>query len=71
LGRDGFLPQVLSRVHPVFRTPSIAIIIYGVLAVAIAVSGTFLQLLVFANLAVVLLYMLCAVAALFVAEPRR
>lgn len=64
LGRDGFLPRVLVRVHPAFRTPSTAIIIYGVMVVAIALSGTFLQLLVFANLAVLVLYTLCAIAAL-------
>jgi len=61
--RDRFLPQVLARVHPAFRTPSIAIITYGVLVVGIALTGTFERLGVFANLAAVLLYILCAIAA--------
>lgn len=62
-GRDRFLPQVLSRVHPSFHTPSVAIITYGFMVTALALSGTFEQLAVFANLAALMLYFLCAVAA--------
>jgi basic amino acid/polyamine antiporter, APA family len=62
--RDRLLPAVLSRVHPVFRTPTIAIVTYGVLVAGIALSGTFERLGVFANLAAISLYILCAIAAL-------
>jgi basic amino acid/polyamine antiporter, APA family len=62
--RDRFLPQALAMVHPRFRTPSVSIIVYGVLVAALTLSGTFERLLIFANLTVLLLYFLCAVAAL-------
>ena len=64
LSRDGFLPRVLSRVHPRFHTPNVAIVAYGALVAAIALSGTFEQLAVFANLAALMVYFLCAIAAL-------
>jgi basic amino acid/polyamine antiporter, APA family len=62
--RDGFLPRVLASVHPRFQTPHVAILLYGVVVTAIALSGTFERLAIFANLAALLLYFLCAIAAL-------
>ncbi len=62
LSRDGFLPRVFAAVHAKFHTPYVAIIAYGGLVVAIAVSGTFEQLAIFANLAALTLYFLCAIA---------
>jgi APA family basic amino acid/polyamine antiporter len=62
-GRDRFLPRVLSQVHPTFHTPSVAIITYGFMVTGLALSGTFEQLAVFANLAALMLYFLCALAA--------
>lgn len=44
LAADGYGPAVLARVHPHFRTPAIAIAVQGVLAVALALSGSFVQL---------------------------
>ncbi|MET0534999.1 MAG: amino acid permease [Steroidobacter sp.] len=64
LSRDGFLPRVLSSVHPTFHTPHKAIVVYGVIVAAIALSGTYETLAVFANLAALMLYSLCAIAAL-------
>jgi amino acid transporter len=61
--RDGFLPKALAAVHPQFHTPHVAILVYGVIVGAIALSGTFETLAVFANLAALMLYFLCAVAA--------
>jgi APA family basic amino acid/polyamine antiporter len=63
MSRDGFLPRLLSSVHPAFHTPHLAIIVYGTAIAGIALSGTFETLAKFANLAAVLLYFLCAVAA--------
>lgn len=63
LSRDGFLPRVLASVHPRFHTPHKAIIVYGVIVAAIAMSGTFETLTIFANLAALMLYFLCAIAA--------
>jgi amino acid transporter len=61
-GRDGFIPRVFSAVHPVMRTPHVAISVYGVLLVALALSGTFQQLAVLSNLSALVLYFLCAIA---------
>ncbi|MGH8176946.1 MAG: APC family permease [Steroidobacter sp.] len=63
LSRDRFLPRALAAVHPTFHTPHRAILLYGVIVASIALSGTFEELAVFANLAALLLYFLCAIAA--------
>lgn len=63
MSRDHFLPRVLAAVHPNFHTPHKAIIIYGVIIGAIALSGTYETLTIFANLSALMLYFLCAVAA--------
>jgi len=64
LSRDGFLPKVFTQVHPRFHTPNVAIVVYGFLVGAIALSGTFEQLAVFANLAALTVYFLCAISVL-------
>lgn len=61
--RDGFLPRIFSSVHPQFHTPHVAILVYGVVVATIALSGTYETLAVFANLAALSLYFLCAIAA--------
>jgi amino acid transporter len=61
--RDGFLPKVFSSVHPSFHTPHVAILVYGCVVAVIALSGTYETLTVFANLAALMLYFLCAIAA--------
>jgi len=62
LGRDRFLPRQLSSVHSEYRTPHIAIILHSVILGVLALSGTFQQLAVFANLTAFVLYILCAIA---------
>jgi amino acid transporter len=62
LARDGFLPGPLAAVHPRYRTPHLAIIAYGVLAIAVSLTGTFEQLAVLSNLAALGVYFLGAVA---------
>ncbi len=44
LAVDGYGPRVLARVHPRYQTPAWAIVTQGVLAAALAVSGSFVQL---------------------------
>jgi len=62
LGRDRFLPSVLSAVHTKFHSPHIAIIVHGVVIGAFALSGTFEQLAIFANITAFVLYAMCAIA---------
>jgi basic amino acid/polyamine antiporter, APA family len=64
LGRDGFIPKWFARVHPRFRTPDVAIITYAAIAFALSYNSTFQQLAVLSNMAVLLLYIMCCLAAL-------
>jgi len=58
-GRDGALPQFFAHVHPRYRSPDVAIITYAAIAFALSLSGTFEQLAVLSNVAVLLMYLLC------------
>ena len=62
LARDGFLPGALAAVHPRFRTPHLAVMLYAVMVIGLALSGTFERLAVLSNLAAFVLYILCAIA---------
>lgn len=61
--RDGFLPQALARVHPVHQTPHVAIVVQAVLVLLLAASNGFEFLAVIANVAALLVYLGCALAA--------
>ncbi len=63
LGRDGILPRALTHVHPRFRTPDVAIVLYAVLAFIFSLISTFEALAVMANVAALLLYLVCCAAA--------
>ena len=63
-GRDGFIPKWFAHVHPRFHTPDVAIITYAAIAFALSFSSTFQRLAILSNMAVLLLYILCCLAAL-------
>jgi basic amino acid/polyamine antiporter, APA family len=63
LARDGYLPRALSRVHPANRSPQLAIVTQSILTLALAITSTFEQLAVIANIAALALYLGCAAAA--------
>src|SRR5664279_590738 len=56
LSEQGMLPPWLSKVHPVRRTPWLAIMTHVVLAFTLASTGSFVKLIVVANVAVLLMY---------------
>jgi len=60
--RDGFLPPILARLHPVHRSPVAAIILQCVIVLAFAITSTFERLAILANLSILVLYGLCCVA---------
>ena len=61
--RDGFLPDALARVHPRYHTPHIAIAVQASLTCVLAIASTFGFLAVIANVAALLVYFSCALAA--------
>ncbi|WP_342316841.1 APC family permease [Lysobacter sp. FW306-1B-D06B] len=44
LAQDGYGPRWLGAIHPRFRTPVTAIVLIGVISLALALSGSFVQL---------------------------
>jgi len=67
-GRDGVIPAWFAHVHPRYRSPDVAIITYAVLAFALSISGTFEQLAVLSNVAVLLMYLLCCAGCWFLVQ---
>jgi len=63
LADDGYLPRVLAAVHPVYRTPHVAIAIQGIIVYGIAVTGTYVQLALLADVALLIVYLACCVGA--------
>ncbi len=63
LGRDGILPKSFAHVNARFRTPDVAIVIYTLLAFLLSLSSTFESLAIMANVAALLLYIVCCAAA--------
>jgi basic amino acid/polyamine antiporter, APA family len=68
-GRDGVLPQWFAHVHPRYRSPDVAIITYAVIGFGLSITGTFEQLAVLSNVAVLLMYLLCCAACWFLVQP--
>ncbi|HYR24113.1 MAG TPA: APC family permease [Chthoniobacterales bacterium] len=67
-GRDGALPAFFAHVHARYRSPDVAIITYAVLAFTLSVTGTFEQLAVLSNVAVLLMYLLCCAGCWFLVQ---
>lgn len=62
-GRDGYVPSVIAAVHPRYRTPHVAIAVQSALACTLAITSKFESLAVVANVAALLVYLGCSVAA--------
>lgn len=55
--RDGLMPKYLSTVHPKYATPHWAIVTLLVIAYVMAILGGFRQLIIFASISMLLLYL--------------
>jgi amino acid transporter len=66
--QDGLLPPAVGAIHPVYRTPHIAIIVQTSLVGVLAIFNSFEQLAVLSNLAALLLYAGCALATLMLRQ---
>ena len=64
LAAAGHGPRVLARVHPRFHTPAAAIALQGVLALALALSGSFVQLALLSMVTRLLAYVSTAASVL-------
>jgi len=62
-GRDGYLPSAIASVHPRFHTPHVSIAIQSTLACALAITSAFDALAIISNVAALLVYFGCSVAA--------
>jgi APA family basic amino acid/polyamine antiporter len=62
-GRDGILPRWLAHVHPRWRSPDVAILVYTIVAFVLSLTSTFAELAIMANVAALLLYIICCAAA--------
>ena len=62
LAVDGYGPAVLARVHPRYRTPAWAIVTQATVALALALSGSFVQLAMLSIIARLATYMGTAAA---------
>ena len=60
--RDGFLPSGLARLHPVHRSPVVAIVVQCAIVLALAITSTFERLAILANISTLVLYGTCCVA---------
>jgi amino acid transporter len=63
LARDRLMPRILGRVHPQYHSPHVAIVCYCILAIGLALTGTFGELAVLSTLAIAPLYIAGCAAA--------
>ena len=68
--RDGRLPRILGRLHPHTHAPHVAILSYSLVAIVVALTGTFAELAVLATLASAALYIAGCVAAWLLARRK-
>ncbi|MCW0375903.1 APC family permease [Xanthomonas sacchari] len=71
LAKDGYGPAFLARVHPRFRTPAAAILLQGLLSLALALSGSFVQLALLSMVTRLFAYIGTAAAVLVLARRYR
>ena len=64
VAESGALPQAMARIHPTYRTPWIAILVYVTINIGLALSGGFRPLAVLASMSLLLVYLAVCLAAL-------
>jgi amino acid transporter len=67
---SGLLPRGLARIHPTYRTPWIAILVYVSINITLALSGGFRRLAVLASMSLLLVYLAVCLAALRIRYTR-
>jgi APA family basic amino acid/polyamine antiporter len=67
---SGLLPRALARVHPTFHTPWVAIVVYVLINITLALSGGFRPLAVLASMSLLLVYLGICLSALRIRYTR-
>jgi amino acid transporter len=62
-GRDGYLPSAIAAVHTRYRTPHVSIAVQSALVCTLAITSAFESLAIIANVAALLVYFACSLAA--------
>ncbi len=62
--RDGLMPKMLSKIHPRFATPYVAILFYASLGLLFAIFGEFKQLAIIASASALIIYFGAVLATL-------
>jgi amino acid transporter len=70
LAEQGDLPAVFARVHPVFRTPAVAIVVTSAVALVLALSGHYAQLALASAISRLLVYLATCASTLRLRSPR-
>ena len=61
---DGLFPKSLSKVHPKFATPHLAIIVWALLIFIFSVSGGFKQMAILASASILIIYLTVILATI-------
>ncbi|MEZ5484547.1 MAG: APC family permease [Lysobacteraceae bacterium] len=64
MAADGYGPALFARVHPRFRTPAWAVLLVGAASLALALSGSFVQLALLSVISRLLTYLATAASVL-------
>lgn len=70
VAESGALPRVMARIHPTYRTPWIAILVYVTINIGLALSGGFRPLAVLASMSLLLVYLAICLATLRIRYSR-
>jgi amino acid transporter len=62
LGRDGLLPRGLATVHSRYHTPYVSIVLFAIITLVLALSGTFVGMVRISSVARIITYMLACLA---------
>lgn len=71
LAADGFGPRALAAIHPRFQTPVVAIVVMTAASVALALSGSFVQLALLSVVARLCTYLATVVAVMVLQNRHR
>jgi APA family basic amino acid/polyamine antiporter len=71
MSRNHDLPAVLSKLHPKRQTPYIAILVFGLLMTAFALTTDILKAVAISNFGSLVYYLIANLAAMRIAKPRR